>query len=62
MASYGINTIFWPAYSPDINPIEHVWRALKSIIYGTHKNVHKLKNNRLNIKLLSKYMLYYLYR
>jgi hypothetical protein len=28
----GIPTFGWPPYSPDINPIEHVWHYMKSYI------------------------------
>ena len=28
----GIRTIFWPAYSPDLNPIETVWNEMKDWI------------------------------
>ncbi|EPS35155.1 hypothetical protein H072_11600 [Dactylellina haptotyla CBS 200.50] len=43
----GIQTMQWPAFSPDLNPIEHVWGWMKDYIqlhYGfdqnpSHKNL-----------------------
>ena len=26
----GVELIFWPAYSPDLNPIEMVWNKMKN--------------------------------
>jgi transposase len=32
----------WPPYSPDLNPIEHVWTKLKELIYDLHPCLEKL--------------------
>jgi len=33
LQSASIETMEWPPYSPDLNPIEHVWSKLKQLIY-----------------------------
>lgn len=30
---HGIEVVDWPAYSPDLNPIENLWKMLKEGIY-----------------------------
>ena len=30
---HGVHTIDWPPYSPDLNPIEHLWWSLKKELY-----------------------------
>lgn len=33
---HGVATIRWPPYSPDLNPIEHLWWALKKKLHELH--------------------------
>lgn len=33
---HGIDVIEWPAWSPDLNPIEELWNDLKVRVYGRH--------------------------
>jgi transposase len=34
--NHGIDVIEWPAWSPDLNPIEELWNDLKVRVYGRH--------------------------
>lgn len=48
----GIWVIDWPPCSPDLNPIEHAWKALKHELYRLYPNLHELKNNEADIEVL----------
>jgi transposase len=38
---YGIHVIFWPAFSPDLSPIETVWDWIKDWIQEYDPTVHR---------------------
>jgi transposase len=44
MQSHGIIPIFWPPFSPDLNPIEKIWDRLKEIIEKNDPEIHKNYN------------------
>ena len=43
-AIYKVSIIFLPPYSPDYNPIEHVWANLKQFIRNTHMQFASLQS------------------
>jgi transposase len=40
LAERGIAVIFWPPYSPDLNPIEAVWNRMKDYLMRKYPDDH----------------------
>jgi hypothetical protein len=38
----GISVCDWLPYSPDLNPIEHVWKRLKELVLEMHPELSKV--------------------
>lgn len=42
LVSHGIWTMDWPAYSPDLSPIEHIWRLPKKYVLKLHPELRSM--------------------
>jgi len=38
----GIPLVEWPPYSPDMNPIEHIWFQLKKLVYEVNPDIDNI--------------------
>lgn len=51
-ANNGVTLVDWPPYSPDLNPIENLWKLLKEEICQRYPNLKSMPKNEQSLELL----------
>jgi hypothetical protein len=51
LLNHKISILEWPPYSPDLNPIEHVWRMLKHKLHKLFPELFDLRRNLQDIEV-----------
>jgi transposase len=54
MLKHGIHVMEWPPYSPDLNPIEHMWWALKKLVHKLYPELNNLGRSEEDLEYLCK--------